>query len=161
MVANIYNEVEFTSLQNLFVTLTKLFLRLSNLIELAIDNPLIDIYIYIHSIKQSVSKKKAALARGSFSRRSSNIATKMNFVVAFLHLPLYFQRIHVLPVVKKRFRSFFSLFFYLILNSTFCKCNAYRYISFDTFKTFFFSRFLLINNNSFINKCFLSAFSSV
>ena len=38
----------------------------------------------------------------------------MNFAVAFLHLPILFQRVHVLPVVEKPSRLFCSIF---ILNS--------------------------------------------
>ena len=51
-------------------------------------------------------------------------STRISFAVAFLHLP-FFKRVHVLPVVKKRFWSFYSIFI-LLLNPESATLTATR-----------------------------------
>lgn len=81
---------------------TKIVRRLSNLIQLAIDRPWTNFYIYISSMKHSVSKK-SVLTRWSFSSRSINVAPKMSFAVAFLHLPILFSKDSRITCCKKAF----------------------------------------------------------
>ena len=66
-------------------------------------------------------------------------STRISFAVAFLHLP-FFKRVHVLPVVKKRFWSFYSISI-LLLNSESATLTATR----QNF-IFFFHDFLSRNH---------------
>ena len=131
---------------------TKIVFRLLNLIELGINNPLININICIHSIKQSVSKKVDAGMRVLFEP-FQQYGSQNKFCCCLFSCPNIFSKDSCITCRKKAFSIRFLS--YLIFNSTFCKCTAYRYISFDTFRNFFLHDFF-----SRINVFFFSVFCS-
>ena len=106
-----------------FKPATKLVLRILNLIVLAINSPS---FLHLHPFCEAGGKQKVGAGTRAFSSRSSNFASEMSLLLRFFIFRYFFQRVHALPVVEKR--SFCSIIV-LLLNSTFCKCTAYRYIS--------------------------------
>ena len=125
--------------------------QLFNWIELAIDSLLTTTFTSI--LWGSRQAKNSQREKDIFE--SSNFPPEMSFAVAFLHLPILI--LYVLPVINRPFLSFYSIFTYL-LNYSFCKCSTWCYISFDTFKNFFFSWFLVVDKCC---QCFLSFVFSV
>ena len=138
---------------------TKSVLRLFSLIKLAINSPWTNFYSYIHFelFCEAVEKpKNSALTRGSLSSRSSNFVPEMSIVGGFIQLLILFSKASCITCCKKVFSIVFGTFI-LLLNSSFCKCTAYRFASsFNTFKNFYSSWFLAADRQHF-----LSAFSSV
>ena len=86
---------------------TKIVLRLLNLIGLAVDDPLTNIYIYINSIKQSVSKKVGASAR-ALLEPFQHYGSQNEFCCCLSSSPVIFSKDSYIICRKK---SVFDLFF--------------------------------------------------
>ena len=95
----------------------------------------------MHSIKQSISKKVGAGTR-VLLKPFQQYGSQNEFCCCLYSSSDIFSKDSCITCRKKtQFRSFFNILSYLILNSTFRKCTAYSYISFDMFKTFLFHDF--------------------